>query len=58
MSIEQKRAARRHTLGLLFAAGVLAASAPGFATAQAISSAAVGTAPYLAADANRPGPAP
>jgi sulfonate transport system substrate-binding protein len=35
MSIEQKRAARRHTLGLLFAAGVLAASAPGFATAQA-----------------------
>jgi len=27
MSIEQKRASRRHTLGLLFAAGVMAAGA-------------------------------
>lgn len=37
MSIEQKRAARRHTLGLLFAAGVMAASssAPTPAHAQA-----------------------
>jgi sulfonate transport system substrate-binding protein len=34
MSIEQKRAARRHTLGLLFAAGVMAAGA-GQAQAQA-----------------------
>ncbi|GJJ00133.1 sulfonate ABC transporter substrate-binding protein [Duganella rhizosphaerae] len=35
MSIEQKRAARRHTLGLLFAAGVFAAGAPSAANAQA-----------------------
>ncbi|WP_332851945.1 sulfonate ABC transporter substrate-binding protein [Duganella sp. S19_KUP01_CR8] len=35
MSIEQKRAARRHTLGLLFAAGVFAAAAPSAANAQA-----------------------
>jgi sulfonate transport system substrate-binding protein len=35
MSIEQKRAIRRHTLGLLFAAGVMAAGAPTMATAQA-----------------------
>ncbi|MBV6319757.1 sulfonate ABC transporter substrate-binding protein [Duganella violaceipulchra] len=35
MSIEQKRAARRHTLGLLFAAGVFAAGAPTAASAQA-----------------------
>jgi sulfonate transport system substrate-binding protein len=34
MSIDQKRAARRHTLGLLFAAGVMAASG-GQANAQA-----------------------
>lgn len=35
MSIEQKRAARRYTLGLLFAAGVMAAGAPTAASAQA-----------------------
>src|SRR4051812_768558 len=35
MSIEQKRAARRYTLGLLFAAGVLAAGTPTVAAAQA-----------------------
>ena len=35
MSIEQKRASRRHTLGLLFAAGVLAATAPSAVNAQA-----------------------
>ena len=35
MSIEQKRAARRYTLGLLFAAGVMAAGAPTIAAAQA-----------------------
>ncbi|MYM94016.1 sulfonate ABC transporter substrate-binding protein [Duganella vulcania] len=35
MSIEQKRASRRHTLGLLFAAGVFAAGAPSSASAQA-----------------------
>ncbi|USX29168.1 sulfonate ABC transporter substrate-binding protein [Oxalobacteraceae bacterium OTU3CINTB1] len=35
MSIEQKRAARRYTLGLLFAAAVLAAGAPTIAAAQA-----------------------
>lgn len=35
MSIEQKRGARRYTLGLLFAAGVLAAGAPSTAAAQA-----------------------
>ncbi|MEO5933427.1 MAG: sulfonate ABC transporter substrate-binding protein [Duganella sp.] len=35
MSIEQKRAPRRYTLGLLFAAGVLAAGTPAVATAQA-----------------------
>jgi sulfonate transport system substrate-binding protein len=35
MSIDQKRATRRHTLGWLFAAGVMAASAPGISTAQA-----------------------
>ena len=35
MSIEQKRAARRYTLGLLFAAGVLATGAPTIAAAQA-----------------------
>jgi len=34
MSIEQKRAARRYTLGLLFAAGVLAAGSPTIASAQ------------------------
>lgn len=34
MSIEQKRAARRHTLGLLFAAGVMAASSSAPAHAQ------------------------
>lgn len=39
MSIEQKRAARRYTLGLLFAAGVLAAGAPTIAAAQAKSEA-------------------
>ena len=35
MSIEQKRAARRHTLGWLFAAGVLAAGVPLTVAAQA-----------------------
>jgi sulfonate transport system substrate-binding protein len=35
MSIEQKRAARRHTLGWLFAAGVFAAGAPAAVSAQA-----------------------
>jgi len=35
MSIDQKRAARRHTLGLLFAAGVMAATSTGQAQAQA-----------------------
>ncbi|NVD69825.1 sulfonate ABC transporter substrate-binding protein [Duganella sp. BJB1802] len=35
MSIESKRASRRHTLGLLFAAGVFAAGAPSAASAQA-----------------------
>jgi len=35
MSIEAKRASRRHTLGLLFAAGVFAAGAPSSAGAQA-----------------------
>ena len=35
MSIDQKRATRRHALGWLFAAGVMAASAPGICTAQA-----------------------
>jgi sulfonate transport system substrate-binding protein len=35
MSIDQKRAARRHTLGLLFAAGVMAATASSPAQAQA-----------------------
>nr|WP_315250145.1 sulfonate ABC transporter substrate-binding protein [uncultured Duganella sp.] len=35
MSIEQKRTARRHTLGLLFAAGVMAASSAAPAHAQA-----------------------
>jgi sulfonate transport system substrate-binding protein len=35
MSIDQKRAARRHTLGLLFAAGVMAATASSSAQAQA-----------------------
>jgi sulfonate transport system substrate-binding protein len=34
MSIEQKRASRRHTLGLLFAAGVMAASSSAPAQAQ------------------------
>ncbi|WP_343729691.1 sulfonate ABC transporter substrate-binding protein [Duganella sp.] len=35
MGIDQKRAARRHTLGLLFAAGVMAATSSGQAQAQA-----------------------
>jgi sulfonate transport system substrate-binding protein len=35
MSIDQKRASRRHTLGLLFAAGVMAATASSPAQAQA-----------------------
>ncbi|MFS2135283.1 sulfonate ABC transporter substrate-binding protein [Duganella sp. Dugasp56] len=35
MSIEQRRAARRHTLGWLFAAGVFAAGAPATVSAQA-----------------------
>jgi sulfonate transport system substrate-binding protein len=35
MSIEQKRAARRHTLGWLFAAGVFAAGVPATVSAQA-----------------------
>jgi sulfonate transport system substrate-binding protein len=35
MGFDQKRAARRHTLGLLFAAGVMAATASGSAHAQA-----------------------
>jgi sulfonate transport system substrate-binding protein len=35
MSIEQKRASRRHTLGLLFAAGVMAASSSAPAQTQA-----------------------
>ncbi|MTV36666.1 sulfonate ABC transporter substrate-binding protein [Duganella radicis] len=34
MSIDQKRAARRHTLGLLFAAGVMAATSSGQAQAK------------------------
>ncbi|MGV7206884.1 sulfonate ABC transporter substrate-binding protein [Oxalobacteraceae bacterium A2-2] len=34
MTVEHKRRARRHTLGLLFAAGVLAASGPNQAVAQ------------------------
>jgi sulfonate transport system substrate-binding protein len=35
MSIDQKRATRRHTLGLLFVAGVMAAGASGSVVAQA-----------------------
>ena len=46
MSIEQKRAARRHTLGLLFAAGVMAAGMPAVAQAQAKAEVRIGYQKY------------
>jgi sulfonate transport system substrate-binding protein len=46
MHIDQKRAARRHTLGLLFAAGVMAAGASGGAVAQAKAEVRIGYQKY------------